>query len=370
MKILSVVGARPQFVKAFPVSRALRVADEEVIVHTGQHYDYELSRVFFDELDIPEPAHNLGVGSSTHGEQTARVMSTFEPVLEREDPDAVIVYGDTNSTLGAALVAAKSEHLLAHVEAGLRSNNRSMPEEHNRVLTDHAADLLLAPTDAAVDNLTREGLAERTVLTGDVMLDALLWAREAAERRVSLLEELDLELHEYLLLTVHRAANTDDPRRLEAIIDTMLDRPERVIFPIHPRTEAALRSMGSLDRVERGMTVLEPVSYLEFIQLVSNAAVAVTDSGGVQKEAFLLETPCVTLREETEWTETVEAGWNVLVGAEPRRIHAAIDRVRSSVNSDGKPRPYGDGSAGPAIVDAIRAAVQEGRTPVGHATGR
>lgn len=353
MKVLSVVGARPQFVKAFAVSRALRPAHDEVLVHTGQHYDRELSGVFFEELDMPEPTHNLGVGSGSHGRQTARVMTAFEPILEQVEPDAVVVYGDTNSTLGAAVVAAKGDALLAHVEAGLRSRNRAMPEEHNRVLTDHAADLLLAPTETAVQNLVAEGLAERTVRTGDVMYDALTWARGVAERRVDLRDLHDHQPGEYLLLTVHRQANTDRRDRLERIFETMLDLPDPVVFPAHPRTVDALRSIGAYERVRDGLTLLEPVSYLEFVALMAGARKVVTDSGGVQKEAFLLDTPCVTLREETEWPETVDAGWNVLVGADPDLLRTAVERTFDRPPAS-KPQPFGDGSAASVVVAAIR----------------
>jgi UDP-N-acetylglucosamine 2-epimerase len=356
MRVLSVVGARPQFVKAFAVSRVLRTRHEECLVHTGQHYDHELSAVFFDELGIPEPEYNLGVGSAPAGRQTGRMMCEFEPVLEREEPDAVLVYGDTNSTLAAALVAAKSDALLAHVEAGLRSDNRAMPEETNRVLTDHAADLLCAPTRRAVERLESEGLGDRVRRTGDVMYDTLLWARDHAESRSTAREAFGVAGSRYVLATVHRAGNTDDPRRLRAIVDALADRPEPVVFPAHPRTVDALGAAGELGRVRRELTVVDPVGYFDFIHLLDGAYRVVTDSGGVQKEAFFLDTPCVTLRGETEWPETVEAGWNVLADADPERIHRAIDRS-FDLDTREKPQPYGDGDAAGATERALRRAV-------------
>lgn len=354
--VLSVVGARPQFIKAFAVSRALGAEHSECLVHTGQHYDHNLSAVFFKELGLPKPEYHLGVGSGSHGEQTARIMDAFEPVLEREHPDAVIVYGDTNSTLGAAIVTAKSESLLAHVEAGLRSHNREMPEEHNRVLTDHASDILLAPTEEAVSNLEREGLGDRTHLTGDVMLDTLLWARDRAHEATDILTRLGLEEQAYLLLTLHRAANTDQPDRLRTILDTMLQRPERVVFPAHPRTRDAMQRLGLIEEVEQHLTLLEPLSYLEFIHLLDRASRVITDSGGVQKEAFILDTPCITVRGETEWPETVTAGWNRLTDADSDRINQAIDHSFDLVLAT-KPQPFGDGTAAISIVDIIHDAV-------------
>ena len=357
MRILSVVGARPQFIKAFAVSKQLREEHNERLVHTGQHYDYDLSEVFFEELGIPEPEYHLGVGSGSHGVQTAEVIRSFESVLMDEEPDAVIVYGDTNSTLGAALVTAKSDASLVHVEAGLRSRNRSMPEEINRVLTDHAADLLLAPTVDAAVNLADEGLIDRTHLTGDVMYDTLLWARGRAGKGSELLDKHGLRSEEYILFTLHRASNTDDRRTLKTIFETMLDRPERIVFPAHPRTVAALRDIGMYDRIKRELTMLDPVSYLEFIHLQDNAWRIVTDSGGVQKEAFLLDTPCITLREETEWPETVEAGWNVLVGSDRSRINDALDQSFDLTKT--KPQPYGDGTAARTVVKALADTLDE-----------
>jgi UDP-N-acetylglucosamine 2-epimerase (non-hydrolysing) len=349
VKVLSVVGARPQFVKAFPLSRALRPDHEEVLVHTGQHYDEELSDVFFEELDVTKPAYNLGVGSGTHAAQTAEVVQRLDPVVEDEDPDWLLLYGDTNSTLGGAIVGAKRDVRVAHVEAGLRSHNREMPEEINRILTDHASDLLFAPTDAARETLEREGLGRRTHVTGDVMYDALLWARDVALRETSIVGDLDLERGEYVLATVHRPRNADNLDRLAAILDALVALPQRVVFPVHPRTGNKLNEFELRERAERELTLIDPAGYLEFVALLAGSRTVVTDSGGVQKEAFFLDTPCVTLREETEWIETVENGWNRLVGANTDKILKAV----SERPPDQKSNPYGGGEAAVVIRDLL-----------------
>lgn len=354
MKVLTVVGARPQFVKAAPVSRALRQRHEEVLVHTGQHYDAEMSDVFFSELGVPAPEYNLGVGSAGHAEQTAAMMTALSAVVEQEDPDYVLVYGDTNSTLAAALVAAKGRARLVHVEAGLRSYDRSMPEEVNRVLTDHASDLLFAPTENARVILAGEGVTAGVHVTGDVMYDTLLWARTRALERSTVLDDLGLVPGEYILATVHRAGNTDDPARLAAIIDALAAAPFEVVLPLHPRTEAKLKEHGLWERATSSLRVIDPVGYLDFIRLLDGAERMVTDSGGVQKEAFFLDTPCVTLREETEWPETVDAGYNVLVGVDPVAIQAALARP-VSLDPATKPTPYGDGTAAEQIVRLLEA---------------
>jgi len=351
MKVCSLVGARPQFVKAFPLSRALRDRHEEFLVHTGQHYDEELSDVFFDELDVPRPAYNLGVGSGSHAAQTAAVVDRLAQVIDEEAPDALVYFGDTNSTLGGAIVGSKRDLATVHVEAGLRSGDRAMPEETNRIITDHASDLLCAPTEAAVTNLQREGLADRTVRTGDVMCDAMRWAREVAHE-TGVLDQLALDRDAYVLATVHRARNTDSRARLEAIIEALADAEWPVVLPLHPRTADRLDEFGLYERAERALTVIDPVGYLEFVALLAGARAAATDSGGVQKEAFFLDTPCVTLREETEWIETVEARWNRLVGVDPAAISAALE---SPTVPDEKPQPYGDGDAARRIVDALEA---------------
>ena len=349
MKVLSVVGARPQFVKAFPLSRALRREHEEVLVHTGQHYDAGLSDVFFAELDIPGPDHHLGIGSDTQGRQTGRMMIELEALYEAETPDVVLVYGDTNSTLAAAMVAAKREAALCHVEAGLRSYNRAMPEEVNRVLTDHVSDLLCVPAERARSDLAAEGITEGVVVTGDVMYDAIRWARERAVGSSDLLADLDVEEGTYVLATVHRAGNTDDRSTLKAILGALSALPKPVVLPAHPRTVSRIEEFG-LEDVTGGIRLVDPVGYLDFVRLLDGAERVATDSGGVQKEAFYLDTPCVTLREETEWVETVDAGWNVLVGAESAAIRAALI---DEITLPAKPSLYGDGNAAEAIVAAL-----------------
>ena len=347
LRVLSVVGARPQFVKAFPVSRAL-AEHEEILVHTGQHYDEGLSDVFFEELDITPPSYSLGVGSGTHADQTAAVMRHLDTVVNTEQPDVVLVYGDTNSTLGAALVAAQRTVPLAHVEAGLRSGNWSMPEEVNRVLTDRCSDYLFAPSESAVRNLADEGIADGVHRTGDVMYDALL----AVQERLlgSTPDWLSYREGEYLLATVHRAENTDDGGRLETVVRGLADAPLPVVLPAHPRTVAALRREGLLSWAKDRLHIVDPVGYVDFLRLLDGAERVATDSGGVQKEAFYLDTPCVTLREETEWVETVDAGWNTLVGADP----GAIGReLRRPFDPDAKPSLYGDGNAAERVADIL-----------------
>jgi UDP-GlcNAc3NAcA epimerase len=313
IRILTVVGARPQFIKAAAVSRAIRETDglEEVMVHTGQHFDADMSDVFFDELDIPAPAHRLDIHGGGHGEMTGRMMAALEPVVMAEKPDWVMVYGDTNSTLAGALVAAKLHVPVAHVEAGLRSFNRRMPEEINRVLTDHVAALQFCPTATAVENLAAEGIRTGVHHVGDVMYDATLFAVRQAEGRSRIRSELGLETGSYAVATVHRAENTDDPRRLGAVIAFLREQAatHRVVLPLHPRTRHAAQRMGvSLD----GLTVIGPVGYLDMARLLAGAAAVFTDSGGLQKEAYFHRVPCTTLRDETEWTETVDHGWNRL----------------------------------------------------------
>ncbi|WP_440005638.1 non-hydrolyzing UDP-N-acetylglucosamine 2-epimerase [Halomicrococcus sp. SG-WS-1] len=353
MKVLTVVGARPQFVKAAVVSRELRRDHEETLVHTGQHYDESLSDVFFEELAIPRPDENLGVGSDTHGRQTARMLEGLAATVEAEAPDVVLVYGDTNSTLAAAIAASKLDPALAHVEAGMRSGS-DMPEETNRVLTDHAADLCFAPSREAASNLRDEGITAGVHVTGDVGYDALLWARERADR--SVLGDFGVTDREFVLATVHREANADDPDRLAAIVDALADDPRPVVLPAHPRTTDRLREFGHYERAARELTLVDPVGYRRFVALLDAATVVATDSGGVQKEAFFLDTPCVTLREETEWVETVESGWNVLAGADADRIRAAL---ADATAPDEKPQPYGDGHAAERIVEILETSVEK-----------
>jgi len=362
MKVLTVVGARPQFVKAAPVARALAARGiTEVLVHTGQHYDAGLSDVFFEQLHLPRPAHHLGVGSASHGVQTARTLEALEGVILAERPDWVLVYGDTNSTLAGALAAAKVLVPVAHVEAGLRSFNRAMPEEINRVVADHLSQLLFCPTDAAVANLAAEGISRGVHKVGDVMLDSVLYNLRLAEQTADPLAELGLNPREYYLATVHRAGNTDDPDRLRRLVGLLasLDRP--VILPLHPRTAKALET-HEIETRGGSLRPVEPVPYLQMLLLERNARAILTDSGGVQKEAYFFKTPCVTLRGETEWVETVEAGWNALVSADPERFAAAMAAL-GSWNGDGAPFPaessaggealYGDGHAAEAIAELL-----------------
>lgn len=311
MIVASIVGARPNFIKLAPVSRELRKRLDEVIIHTGQHYDYEMDRIFFDDMGIPTPDYHLGIGSGSHGFQTGEMLKKVEEVLIQEKPDVVLVFGDTNSTLAGALAAAKLHINVAHIEAGLRSYDRSMPEEINRVLVDHCSDLLLCPTRNAVENLRKEGIVKNVYLTGDVMVDAQRDCTKIAESRSHILSDLELKSKDYYLATVHRASNTDDPEKLKAIIEA-LEELGNVVFPCHPRAEKYLRKFGLWEDLSRKVRVIKPVGYLDMILLEKSAKKILTDSGGVQKEAYLLNVPCITLRDQTEWVETVEDGWNVL----------------------------------------------------------
>ncbi|WP_323720625.1 non-hydrolyzing UDP-N-acetylglucosamine 2-epimerase [Acetomicrobium sp.] len=358
VETITIVGARPQFIKAAAVSRVLRVAEgvKEVLVHTGQHYDANMSDVFFDELEIPRLDYNLGIGSGTHGEQTGRMLEAIEKVLLQEKPDWVQVYGDTNSTLAGALAAVKLHIPVAHIEAGLRSFNRLMPEEINRVLTDHASDLLFAPTKTAMENLWREGIYEDQIkLVGDVMYDAAIFYGKKADQQSHILNKLRLKSKEYILATVHRAENTDDPVRLRAIFDALCEVAceIKVVLPLHPRTREALTKTGIYGTAASRICLTEPVGYLDMVMLEKNACLIATDSGGVQKEAFFYRVPCVTLREETEWVELVELGWNAVVP--PFSAHVMADAIRSRIGSFGgvEENPYGDGNSAVKIVDFL-----------------
>jgi UDP-GlcNAc3NAcA epimerase len=352
MKVVTVVGARPQFIKCAPVSRLLRQSAHEILVHTGQHYDANMSASFFEQLGIPDPDHNLGAGGGTHGAQTGEMLRGIERILLDEKPDAVLVYGDTNSTLAGALAASKLLIPVAHVEAGLRSFNKAMPEEQNRIVTDHLATLLFCPTQTAIDNLTREGITAGVHLTGDVMYDALIVNAEIASRTSSILGDLGLAPNEYLMATVHRAESTDDPEvlgRLMEAFNRLCERGERIVFPVHPRTRPRLAAFTLHERI----SIIDPVAYLDMLQLERNARMILTDSGGVQKEAFWLSTPCVTLRTETEWVETVRTGWNVIAGSDVAAILAAVDQmnVRAGQTAD-VPE---DGKASERIVERVLA---------------
>ena len=348
MRIVTVVGARPQFVKAAALGRALRRRHTEVLLHTGQHYDEEMSAVFFRELEIPEPDYNLGIGSAAHGAQTGEMLAGVEAVLLKEKPDWVLVYGDTNSTLAGALAAAKLGLPVAHVEAGLRSFNRRMPEEINRVLTDHLASLLFCPSRAAAENLAREGVVRGVHVVGDIMKDALSAAARLARARSGILRRLGLEPKRFLLATVHRAENTDDARRLRGILAALaeLARSEPVVFPVHPRARKCIRALAG-GKASGRLRMIDPVGYLDMVMLERSARMILTDSGGVQKEAYWLGVPCVTLRDETEWVETTAAGWNVVVGADAGRITAAVRRHAAPAKH---PALYGDGKAAQRCV--------------------
>jgi len=351
VKIVSIVGARPQFIKCAPVSREIRKEHEEILVHTGQHYDHGMSAVFFEELAIPEPDYNLGIGSGTHGRQTGAMLGTIEDVLGKEEPDFVLVYGDTNSTLAGALAAAKLHVPVAHIEAGLRSFDRWMPEEVNRVLTDHASDILFCPTETAVANLAAEGIREGVYLVGDVMVDAMNYNRAIAEERSRILEDVGVRPGEYLVATVHRPSNTDDRGNMTGILGALGEAGMPVVFPVHPRTRNYLGRYGLLAKMPENVQVTEPLGYLDMLHLMAHAAKILTDSGGVQKEAYMLGVPCITLRENTEWVETVEAGWNVLVGAGREEI---VSMIHEFAPAGDQPPLFGDGRAAAGIAKIIR----------------
>lgn len=352
---MTVVGARPQFVKAGMVSKALRSRPEieESIVHTGQHYDRNMSQVFFAELDIPAPAYELGIGSGTHGSQTGRMLEEIEKVLLQEKPDWVVVYGDTNSTLAGALAAAKLNIPVAHVEAGLRSFNRKMPEETNRVLTDHVSDLLFAPTSSALANLAREGIDHSgALLVGDVMYDAALYYGDRAGRQSRVLEQLKIRSGQYILATVHRAENTNSEDRLRTILTSLrrVSHDIPVVFPIHPRTQKAMVEAEGCIALANGIQFTEPVSYLDMAMLEKNARVVVTDSGGIQKEAFFFRVPCITLRGETEWQELIDLGWNRLAPpTDPASLESALELALAKTPTSTS-NPYGDGHSAERIV--------------------
>lgn len=355
-KIVTVIGARPQFIKASVVSRALLPAGfNEVIVHTGQHFDSNMSDVFFTELGLKKPTHSLNVNGGSHGKMTGQMLGGIEDALLLEKPDAVLVYGDTNSTLAAALAAAKLHIPIAHVEAGLRSFNMRMPEEVNRVLTDRVSNWLFAPTAGAVQHLAREGMDQRSIhLVGDVMYDVALHYGRASKEKSTILRQLQFRPGSYVLATIHRAENTDSVDTLELIVDSLAEvsKSVPVIWPIHPRTRSLLKKRGRLDTLPNTITVLEPVGYLDMVQLEMNAAVIATDSGGVQKEAFFYKVPCVTVRGETEWTELVDAGWNSLVPPSDasvltRAVVHAVGRLGSNVS------PYGSGDASARIASVL-----------------
>lgn len=349
MKIITIIGARPQFIKAATVSRAIKARDDikEVIVHTGQHYDANMSDIFFEEMDIPKPDHHLGIGGGGHGQMTGRQLESIERVLLEEKPDCVLVYGDTNSTLAGTLAAVKLHIPVAHVEAGLRSFNRRMPEEINRVLTDHAADMLFAPTQTAIDNLSQEGIpSDRTHLVGDVMYDAALFYADRASKP-AWFDALEVQSSGFILATIHRAENTDDSQRLTDILTGLSQSGRQVVLPLHPRTGKRIQILGLPNF--KNLHIVPPVGYLEMVWLEKNCDLIATDSGGVQKEAYFHGKRCITLRDETEWVELVDTGWNVLTGSD-------IDRIMTALMISEMPRKnpfYGVGDAANEIIDRI-----------------
>jgi UDP-N-acetylglucosamine 2-epimerase (non-hydrolysing)/UDP-GlcNAc3NAcA epimerase len=349
LRIVTVIGNRPQFVKAAAVSRLLRADHDELLVHTGQHHDDELSTIFVTELGVPRPERELGIHGGTNADQTARMLAALGPLLAAESPDLVLVYGDTNSTLAGGLAAAMAHIPVAHVEAGMRSFDRAMPEELNRVLTDHLADVLLCPSPAAVANLEREHVAGQVELVGDVMVDVALLFQPRASADDGPLDAAGVAPGEYVLVTAHRAGNVDDPERLRALVDLLLAVQAPVVLPLHPRTRARLEAAGWLDELQARVRVLPPLGYLAFTALLTRARALLTDSGGAQKEAYLAGVPCVTLRDTTEWVETVEVGWNVLVDLD---VDAALDALQHTPPAE-RPELYGDGHAGARVVAAL-----------------
>ncbi|NRP15023.1 non-hydrolyzing UDP-N-acetylglucosamine 2-epimerase [Marinobacterium sp. xm-a-152] len=351
MKVLTIIGARPQFIKAAVVSRAFkehRPDVQEILVHTGQHYDANMSDVFFDELEIPKPDYNLGIGGGTHGQNTGRMLEKLESLMLEVQPQWVLVYGDTDSTLAGALAAAKLHIPVAHIEAGLRSFNRKMPEEINRVMTDHIAEILFAPTETARQNLFTEGISEAKIkLVGDVMYDATLFYKEKA-RKPQLPPQLDIRVGDFALCTIHRAENTDDPQRLKNIFQGLADSNASIVFPMHPRTKGKVANFGIA--IPENVWAIDPVGYLEMVWMEANCRLVATDSGGVQKEAYFFGKPCVTMRDETEWVELVEAGWNTLVGSNAKKISDALSGLSYPESTEFH---YGKGNAAELIVDIL-----------------
>lgn len=348
MRIVSIVGARPQFIKASPFLRAARREHESVLVHTGQHYDDNMSDLFFRELDLPAPDFHLGVGSGPHGAQTGAMLASLERVIVGTKPDWAVIFGDTNSTLAGALAAVKLNIPVAHVEAGLRSFNRRMPEEINRVVADHLSELLFCPSETAVRHLAAEGRTRNVYLTGDVMREAYAIASVRARRDSTVLEKLGLTERQYLLATVHRAENTGDQSRLRNILRAFAGLDETIVFPVHPRTRAALNGVNG--RLSGNVRLIDPVGYLDITRLQLGARAILTDSGGLQKEAYWSGVPCITLREETEWSETVDAGWNVLTGADSARI---VSAVKTFTPPAARPDLYGEQRPSTRMIELL-----------------
>ncbi len=351
MKIASIIGARPEFIKEAPLVKELRKRHKEIIIHTGQHYDYEMSKVFFDGLNIPEPDYNLGVGSGSHGKQTSEMMTKLEKVMLKEKPDLAIVSGDTNTTVAGALSASKLNIKLAHIESGMRSYDRKMPEEINRVVTDHISDILFCSTNTALQNLRKEGITKNVFNVGDVMIDTIKQNITIADRKSNILKKLNLKTKNYIVATVHRASNTDNKENLFNIINAFIDSKEKIVFPVHPRTEKFIRNY-SLDKKLKNSKVItiKPLGYIDMLILEKNTKKILTDSGGMQKESYFFKVPCITLRDTTEWIETVNDGWNILTGANKSKILKAI----KNFNPKGKQtEKYGNGNASKNIVSVI-----------------
>lgn len=348
MKIITVIGARPQFIKAAAVSNKLREKNQEILIHTGQHYDENMSKIFFDELHLPYPDYNLSVGSGGHGKQTGEMLIKLEEIYEKEKPELILVYGDTNSTLAGALVGSKMLIPVVHVEAGLRSFNKSMPEEQNRIITDHLSSLLFAPTETAVKNLKNEGIVNDVYNVGDVMFDAVLHFGEIAKKKSSIINKLGIEDQEYILTTIHRAENTNDITRLQNIIEALNECEKVVVLPLHPRTKKYLQDYGLT--FNNNIKVISPIGYLDMLSLESSCTKVVTDSGGVQKEAFFMKKPCVTIRDETEWIETVENDWNRIVGTDKHKILSATINFEPRMQQKDI---FGQGNASEKICEII-----------------
>lgn len=347
-KICTVIGARPQFIKAAPVSKVLRTEFNEILIHTGQHYDSNMSDIFFEELKIPKPDYNLKIGSGGHGKMTGEMLIKLEEIFINEKPDFVLVYGDTNSTLAGALAASKLLIPVIHIEAGLRSFNMNMPEEQNRILTDHVSSILFAPTETAIENLKNEGLGSIAINIGDVMYDAVLNFTKLANQQSTILSKLNLKSGEYILATIHRAENTNDINRLRRIIDALGTVENTIVLPIHPRTKKYINEYNLI--LGDNIVCIDPVGYLDMLSLESNAVKIVTDSGGVQKEAYFMGKPCITMRDETEWVETVKVGWNKIVGTDKNKI---VDAINEFVAPKSKMDIFGDGNAAEKIVKSI-----------------
>jgi len=347
MKYITIVGARPQFIKAAALSRALRKEHQEILVHTGQHYDKNMSDVFFDELQIPKPNYHLNVGSGSHGKQTGLMLSGIEEIILKEQPDGVIVYGDTNSTIAGALAASKLLIPVIHVEAGLRSYNKAMPEEQNRILTDHISSILICPTETAVQNLEKEGITKSVYNTGDIMFDTILFYKELANEQIDikeLMSNCDVEPGEYYLSTLHRAENTDNDTKIREILEAFECLDKKVVLPLHPRTRAIVQR---IDKTYNNIKIVDPVSYFEMIKLLENSKKVITDSGGLQKEAFFMRKQCITLREQTEWVETLNDNWNTLCAINKDEI---LEKVKREPDTDEQVNYFGDGKSAETMV--------------------